>query len=158
MRKIGLWMLAALFLSGCTQNDFAYPVNLSSEGVETAVELNIRKSGNYIICLFFDRKSGAGSTRKYDELLLGKNSVETEVELTLSSDDFFYSSNNIQNDSNGSIGLALGGREMYGNFRVVKDVVLKPGKHSLRYMNKRKVPELEGINAYVVLFYYNPKI
>lgn len=151
-------MLVGLFLSGCTPNDFAYPVNLASEGIETTVELNIQKGGNYVICLLFDRKSGIGSTRKYDELLLGKNSVETAVELALSSEDFFYSSNSIRKDSNGSIGLKLDGREMYGNFRIDKNVALKPGKYSLRYMNKRKIPEIDGINAYVVLFRYEPKI
>jgi len=160
-----LALASAVFLHGCSVEKFYFPIDFS-EVEEERASFNITREGDYYFGLVFphDFEFHSEEERRFFEALsggVGRKGVPVSLFLEVKKGDKVIFSGTVERSgSDGVIGVALGQEreERTATLRDLKVLKLEKGEYEIEYLNNYAAKELDGIDSYIVVFFYKPKV
>ncbi|MCW7547828.1 DUF5625 family protein [Photorhabdus sp. APURE] len=162
-RNIIVFMSCTLLMACSKHIDTIYkPIDVSHSGqsVEINFELSKRKAGDYQFALLFDKGDDDEMKRRLELFgYIDKDGVITPVSLHLvrNGEVFFDEKINAGGRSWGR-SFDYEGRSITTAVREIKTLSLPPGRYSAVITTLEDVPAFNGIQSFVQLTYFNPKI
>ncbi|WP_118986541.1 DUF5625 family protein [Photorhabdus sp. CRCIA-P01] len=156
--------LSCAWLVACSEPINIYrPIDVSHLGqsVEVNFELSKRKAGDYQFALLFATGRGLDEMRRRDKLFgsIDKDGIAIPVSLRLVKDGKVFLDEKIN-----AVGSGWGSTVYYKERRVnttvrnIKILELPPGRYSAVITTLEDVPAFNGIESFLELAYFNPKI
>ncbi|PHM77225.1 hypothetical protein Xcab_02268 [Xenorhabdus cabanillasii JM26] len=163
-RRIIVFLSFAL-LAACSKHiDTIYkPIDVSHSGqsVEFNFELSKRKAGNYQFALLFANGKGHDEMGRRDKLFgsIYEDGIAIPVSLRLVKDGKVFFDKEIRTVGSEAIrSFDYNEERKNTTVRDIKTLVLPPGRYSAVITILKNVPAFNGIESFVELTYYNPKI
>ncbi|MBS9439935.1 hypothetical protein EAE91_23140 [Photorhabdus noenieputensis] len=162
-RNIIVFMSCTLLMACSKHIDTIYkPIDVSHSGqsIEINFELSKRKAGDYQFALLFDKGDDDEIKRRLELFgYIDKEGVITPVSLHLvrNGEVFFDEKINAGGRSWGR-SFDYEGRRITTAVREIKTLSLPPGRYSAVITTLEDVPAFNGIQSFVQLIYFNPKI
>ncbi|PHM77226.1 hypothetical protein Xcab_02269 [Xenorhabdus cabanillasii JM26] len=163
-RRIIVFLSFAL-LAACSKHiDTIYkPIDVSHSGqsVEFNFELSKRKAGDYQFALLLDKGNDYEEMKRRLDLFgdINKDGIVTPISLQIVKDGTIFFDEKI---NAGGLGWGQSfdyeGRRINMAVRNIKILELPPGRYSAVITTLENVPAFNGIESFVELTYFNPKI
>ncbi|MER2472781.1 DUF5625 family protein [Photorhabdus laumondii] len=160
-RNMIIFMSCTLLMACSKYIDIYRPIDVSKSGQSVKIDFEISKEGNYQFVLLF------ATTDDYDEMarrfeLFGrvyKDGVITPVSLHIVKDGKIFFDKKI--NAAGSEGVSAVNyeeRRINTAVREIKTFSLPPGRYSAVITTLEDVTAFNGIQSFIQLIYFNPKI
>ncbi|MDC9589421.1 DUF5625 family protein [Xenorhabdus sp. XENO-10] len=161
--------LSCTWLVACSKPIHIYkPIDITKSGQSVKFDFEISKTGNYQFALLFDKGKGDN----YDEMLRrlrlfgGKffgstddDGIITSVLLHVVKDDEVFFDKKINAGGHGwGQRIDYEGRSINMAVRNIKILELPPGSYSAVITTLESLPDFNGIESFVEVNYFNPKI
>ncbi|MCW7547830.1 DUF5625 family protein [Photorhabdus sp. APURE] len=163
-RNIIIFIICTLLMACSKYIDTIYkPIDVSHSGqsVEINFELSKRKAGNYQFALLFANGDGFVEMQRRDKLFgnIDKDGVAIPVSLRLVKDGQVFFDKEINTmGSEGTQSFYYKERNITAAVREIKTLSLSSGRYSAVITTLEDVPAFNGIESFVELTYFNPKI
>lgn len=160
-RKITL-LLSCIWLVACTEHISIYrPIDITRAGQSVEVDFDIKKEGGYLFALLFDKGGNYEEVLRRLELFgrVDKAGVIIPISLRIVKDGQLFFDQKI-NTKGTDGGQAFYYQETRKNTAVrdIKSFLLFPGHYSVVITTLENVPLFKGIESFVQITYYDPKI
>lgn len=162
-RNIIIFLSCALLMACSKPMDIYKPIDVSHLGrsVEINFELNKRKAGDYQFSLLFSNGRSYAEMERRDKLFghVDKDGVAIPISLRLVKDGkvfFDEKINAVRLDGWESFYYEM--RSVNTTVREIKTLSLPSGRYSAVITTLEDVPAFNGIQSFVKLAYFNPKI
>ncbi|WP_289993490.1 DUF5625 family protein [Photorhabdus laumondii] len=160
-RNIVVFMSCTLLMACSEPINIYRPIDVSHSDQSVKIDFEISKKGDYQFALLFARGHGHDEMNRRDELFgsIYDDGVTTPVSLRLVKDGKVFFDEKIN-----AVGYGWG-RTVYYKERSINTAVrdieileLPPGRYSAVITTLEDVPAFNGIQSFVQLTYFNPKI
>ncbi|WP_323840705.1 DUF5625 family protein [Photorhabdus africana] len=161
-RNMIIFMSCTLLMACSKHIDTIYkPIDVTKFGQSVKIDFEISKKGNYQFALLFATGRGFGEMQRRDKLFgsIDKDGVAIPVSLRVIKDGKIFFDEEIN-----AVGYGWG-RTVYYKERSINTAVrdieileLPPGRYSAVITTLEDVPAFHGIESFVQLTYFNPKI
>ncbi|MEK9498395.1 DUF5625 family protein [Photorhabdus sp. P32] len=160
-RNIIVFMSCTLLMACSKHIDIYRPIDVSKSGQSVKIDFEISKVGNYQFALLFANGDGFDEMERRDKLFgsIDKNGVVIPVSLRLVKNGKVFFDEKIN-----AVGSGWGRTFDYEERRVnttvreIKTFSLPAGCYSAVITTLEDVPAFNGIESFVELTYFNPKI
>ncbi|WP_289993491.1 DUF5625 family protein [Photorhabdus laumondii] len=158
--NIIVFMSCTLLMACSKPIDIYKPIDVSKSGQSVKIDFEISKIGDYQFALLFDKGDDDEMKRRLELFgYIDKDGVITPVSLHLvrNGEVFFDEKINAGGRSWGR-SFDYEGRSITTAVREIKTLSLPPGRYSAVITTLEDVPAFNGIESFVELTYFNPKI
>ncbi|MEK9498389.1 DUF5625 family protein [Photorhabdus sp. P32] len=160
-RNIIVFMSCTLLMACSEPINIYRLIDVSKSGQSVKIDFEISKKGDYQFALLFARGHGYDEMNRRDELFgsIDDDGVTTPVSLHLVRNGQVFFDKKIN-----AGGYAWGHAFYYEEIRVntvvreIKTFSLPPGRYSAVITTLEDVPAFNGIESFIQLIYFNPKI
>ncbi|HGJ5860747.1 MAG TPA: DUF5625 family protein [Arsenophonus nasoniae] len=157
-----MFLFSSVWLVACTEHISIYrPLDITRAGQSVKVEFEIKKEGGYLFALLFETGEGHDEMERRFELFRGVNDtgVIIPISLRIVKDGQLFFDEKI-NTKGTDGGLAFYYEEIRLNTAVrdIKFFSLSPGRYSAVITTLKDIPLFTGIESFVHVTYYDPKI
>ncbi|NHB60130.1 DUF5625 family protein [Photorhabdus sp. RW14-46] len=159
-RNMIIFMSCTLLMACSKPIDIYKPIDVSKSGQSVKIDFEISKVGDYQFALLFDKGDDDEMKRRLELFgYIDKDGVITPVSLHLVRNGEVFLDEKI-NAGGRSWGLSFDyeGRRITTAVREIKTLSLPPGRYSAVITTLEDVPAFNGIESFVELTYFNPKI
>ncbi|WP_118986538.1 DUF5625 family protein [Photorhabdus sp. CRCIA-P01] len=159
-RNIIIFMSCTLLMACSKFIDIYRPIDVSKSGQSVKIDFEISKVGDYQFALLFDKGDDDEMKRRLELFgYIDKDGVITPVSLHLvrNGEVFFDEKINAGGRSWGR-SFDFEGRRITTAVREIKTLSLPPGRYSAVITTLEDVPAFNGIESFVELTYFKPKI
>ncbi|NRN30827.1 DUF5625 family protein [Photorhabdus heterorhabditis] len=159
-RNIIIFMSCTLLMACSKPIDIYKPIDVSKSGQSVKIDFEISKVGDYQFALLFDKGDDDEMKRRLELFgYIDKDGVITPVSLHLVRNGEVFLDEKI-NAGGRSWGRSFDyeGRRITTAVREIKTLSLPPGRYSAVITTLEDVPAFNGIESFVELTYYDPKI
>ncbi|MCC8456534.1 DUF5625 family protein [Photorhabdus aegyptia] len=159
-RNIIIFMSCTLLMACSKHIDIYKPIDVSKSGQSVKIDFEISEVGDYQFALLFDKGDDDEMKRRLELFgYIDKDGVITSVSLHLvrNGEVFFDEKINAGGRSWGR-SFDYEGRRITTAVREIKTLSLPPGRYSAVITTLEDVPAFNGIESFVELTYFNPKI
>ncbi|TNH41532.1 DUF5625 family protein [Photorhabdus luminescens] len=155
-RNIIVFMSCTLLMACSKSIDIYKPIDVSKSGQSVKIDFEISKVGDYQFALLFDKGDDDEMKRRLELFgYIDKDGVITPVSLHLVRNGEVFFDEKI---SAGGRSFDFEGRSITTAVREIKTLSLPPGRYSAVITTLEDVPAFNGIESFLELAYFNPKI
>ncbi|HGJ5897530.1 DUF5625 family protein [Arsenophonus apicola] len=165
--RVSMWrtimfLFSSVWLVACTEHISIYrPIDITRAGQSVKVEFEIKKQGGYLFALLFDKGGDYEEVLRRLELFRGidKTGVIIPISLRIVKDGqvFFDEIINTQG-TDGGLAFDYLERRLNTAVRDIKFFSLSPGRYSVVISTLEDVALFNGIESFVNVTYFDPKI
>ncbi|MCA6221570.1 DUF5625 family protein [Photorhabdus antumapuensis] len=159
-RNMIIFMSCTLLMACSKPMDVYKPIDVSHSGQSVKIDFEISKVGDYQFALLFDKGDDDEMKRRLELFgYIDKDGVITPVSLHLvRNGEVFFDEKISAGGRSWGRTFDFEGRSITTAVREIKTFSLPPGRYSVVITTLEDVPAFNGIQSFVELTYFNPKI
>ncbi|WGO83218.1 DUF5625 family protein [Arsenophonus apicola] len=155
-------LFSSVWLVACNEYiDIYRPIDIARAGQSVMVEFEIKKQGGYLFALLFETGEGHDELERRFKLFGSINKVGVVIPISLrivKDDQIFFDETINTKGTDGGQAFDYQERRLNTAVRDIKSFSLSPGRYSVVITTLEDVALFNGIESFVNVAYYEPKI